>query len=339
MSATLEVSTVSDLAAIASGVTRTPTSVAVSDLKIVGSEIRVPGIDPLVLDDLSTEKISKFFGLPASYITKGDADLREWNLNHRFNKEEGVVSLYTLGNDLIGLSDPNKKSLPLGAYLNGIVNNFHPDDKVVEFHNDAEYLHIDVLTDQEVEVLGDGSDRRPAVGDITKAGVRVIAYPDLDKPPVLSTYLHRLVCTNGMSLAEPEAKINLRGKTTEEINQEFESIIANLKIGLGSRLDQYAESANIPIEGEVSHFMYNMAYEHGLSRNVTARVLDLRSLLDDSPSVYDVTQVFTQVANDSVNYRSRLALQNIGGYMVGDPEHALNRCANCQHTFIDYDAV
>jgi hypothetical protein len=142
-----------------------------------------------------------------------------------------------------------------------------------------------------------------------------------------------------MSIREPEHKVSLRGKTTEEINQEFNSIIADLKISFGSKLDEYAETANIPVEGDPAHFVYNLAREHGLGPRITDRIMALRSNLPTDPSVYDVTQLFTSVANEGVSYRSRMALQGIGGDLSGHTSHALDRCANCQHLFIQFDEV
>lgn len=52
--------------------------------------------------------------------------------------------------------------------------------------------------------------------------------------------------------------------------------------------------------------------------------------LPEDPSVYDVTQVFTSVANESVNYRSQLRLQRIGGDLSWKTEQMLHRCDNCE---------
>jgi hypothetical protein len=340
VSPTLEIKTVSDLSELANAVPRTPVTVALSDITIHDDELRLPGRDPLELDDIAADKLSKFLSLPSNYLRKVDPELRAANFNFWLqNSGPGLASLYSMNSTLTGISDPNRKSFPLGRYLDLVVNHFDETDEIAEFHTESEYLHIDVVTEAQIEVPGDGSERRPAVGDITKAGVRLIAYPDLDKPAVLSSYLHRLWCTNGASIAEEAGRISLRGKNLDEIYAEMEAGVATLKIALGSRLDEYRATADIHIEGETALFVYNMANERGLSRNVTNRLLDLSSGLGDNPSVYDITQVFTEVANDSVNYNSRLALQNIGGYLSGDTDHALNRCSQCAHPFVDYNQV
>ena len=83
----------------------------------------------------------------------------------------------------------------------------------IRSRSSSEYLHLDVSSPEfTVEVPGDGSERRPAVGDITQAGIRVLAYPGLAKAPTVATYLHRLVCTNGMQVKETVGQISLRGK-------------------------------------------------------------------------------------------------------------------------------
>ena len=55
-----------------------------------------------------------------------------------------------------------------------------------------------------------------------------------------------------------------------------------------------------------------------------ARVIGRSAELPDDPSVYDVTQVFTSVANEGVTYRTQLRLQRIGGDLIAGTEHMLH---------------
>lgn len=330
---------VQDLREQIQGINHNPVTIPLSDVEVQSDGLHLGDRALLAFDDLTRERLSSFLKLPNSYLGKCPPALQQSNLNYWLNNNDGEASFYTQENRLVGVYDPNKTALPLTTYLGAIDRAFLPHNEVVKFVAEPEYLHVDIVTDAEVEVLGDGSERRPAVGDITKAGLRIIAHPDVDKPPVVSTYLHRLVCTNGLSVPEIAGKITLRSKSPEDIASELENVMVGMIADLQTRLDDYARTAEIPIVGETSHFLYNVATERNLPRAVMNRVIDLGSNLGENPTIYDVTQIFTEVANEDISYRSQLALQGIGGDFVGNTDEMLRRCENCLHPFVNYSTV
>src|SRR4051812_10919439 len=104
-----EISTVADLAEIAETVGHSSFTVPVSDVSVANGEIHVSGREALEADDVAVAKLAKLFGMPVSYLVKGDEETRAWNLNHRFEGGDGEISFFTVGSTVIGVSDPNKQ--------------------------------------------------------------------------------------------------------------------------------------------------------------------------------------------------------------------------------------
>lgn len=325
---------VSDLASEWSQISEHPTVVPLSDLRVTDAGLDRQGHSELwKFDGLTQEKFAKFLNVPDRYLVRCPAELVRHNLNYWLNEKPGEVALYTNGDNIVNVVDPESRSLPVSTYVNVITRAFSPTDEVDEFKSEPEYLHLDITSPEyAVEVPGDGSERRPAVGDITHAGLRVLAYPGASKAPVVATYLKRLVCTNGMQVTEAAGKISLRGKDVDEITDELRAVVTGLKSSLNDRLEDYRRTSEIQVAHR-AQYVHNLAETRGLPRAVANRVMDLSSELGDETSLYDIMQIFTAVANEQVSYRTRLALQGLGGDFVSRTDEMTHRCQSCDRLF------
>ena len=54
------------------------------------------------------------------------------------------------------------------------------------------------------------------------------------------------------------------------------------------------------------------------------------TILPEDATLYDIQQVFTQLANGNVNYQTMVALQHLGGDMAFDTDHVVHRCETCE---------
>lgn len=343
------ITTVAELSTLTEGVSRNPITVPISSVRVdeefvyLGRGTEERRFDR---DGVATQKIADFLPLVSTrYIEKCPPELQSANLNYWLNNSgEGEVSFYTHGDHINGLSDPNKLSIPLVSWVDSITKVFKPTDEVKKLVVEDNYLHVDI-TIPEISVQVEGHDstreRKPRVNDITQGGIRILTFPDEQKPPVVQSYLHRLVCTNGLSQESAASRISLRGKTTEDIKEEFEMITQSLIGDLERVLEEYAATAEIRVVGDLSAFIFNVATERNLPQKVVQRVMELSRSLEPQPYVYDVLQIFTSVANESVSYPTMMSLQRIGGDFVNHEESGiLHRCTTCEQPLIhNWDAV
>lgn len=329
---------VSELQELAGGVSRTPLVVPVSSISVTPDTVQVDGEDEFVFDSDALASLAPFLKVPLRYVSKCSPELQAANLNYWTAANEGRVAVYHQNGHIVSLADPETKAFPLTTYLDLIASRFDGADDVQTFVSEPGYLHVDVLTDRTLSIPGDSSDQT-AEEDTARAGLRIIAYPDAQKPPTVSTYFHRLGNDTGVSVAEVSSKISLRGKDLDELSAEISNVILGLKQDLVLRSEDYKQTTDRPIVGKRSQFIYHIAHERKLPNRIIARIMDVSSSLPSDPTVYDVLQVFAKVANDDIPYRHKMILQATAGDFVGRTDQMLDRCATCERPFPDFSKV
>jgi len=304
-----------------------------SDAEVTPEGLKLKGIkNAIKLDDYGLKKLGGYLGVNKAYLLKCPPELQEVNLNHWLQKwPDAEAMFHVVGEQLYGVHNPDKKIFPVIRLVDVLHNVFDPEDEVKTLHHDWDYVHADIVVGKHsIEVPGDDTFPEelgmPKKGDVTHGGIRFFAYPMQERRPFVQTYLHRLFCSNGMGIAEPELQVELKGNTVEEVLASLEGNAQRLMEGLPNRLEQYKATADVKIPGNLQQFVYQIGRERRLGTRVMDTVMTRTAELPDNPSVYDVTQVFTSVANENVQYRSQLRLQRIGGDLTSMTEHMLHRC-------------
>jgi hypothetical protein len=298
------------------------------DAEVASEGLKISGEDDVIgLDGVGLLKLSKYLRVPYRYLERCPEELVAANLNFWLqHRPDDRAMFHVLGGNLHAVHRPDAKVFPVTRLAEVISNTFQPDDEVKTLRSDTYYLHADVISrDHRIEVPGIGrEDLGRKVGDVTHGGLRFFAYPMRERRPYLQTYLHRLVCSNGQAIDEPELHVELRGHTFSEVLAELEHKAQLVMEGLPQRLAQYKASADVIIPGDLEQFIYRLGRERGLGSRVMNRVMERSAELPDDPSVYDVTQVFTSVANEDLPYRAQLRLQRIGGDLSTRTEQMLS---------------
>lgn len=295
------------------------------------------GVREFPFDEQAERALSKYLGISKSYLAKCPPDLKAYNVNYHLNAKPGIsVVAETLADRLINFHRPGLVILPVREVADVITEAMHPDDEVVSLIRDETQFHIDIITSKQVEVeslesIPDRQRGERQIGDITRGGVRVLSSPTEVKAPSVVEYFHRLWCTNGCSAPVDEGIISLRGNTVDEVLQEMNDAMRRIRGDLDDKLERYADMASRRVPGSPTRFARQVGNEYGIPARVMTRVLDRVELLpEDDASLYDVQQIFTQVANGSVPYRTMMRLQALAGDMVLDTEHVLHRCSTCE---------
>lgn len=290
------------------------------------------GTTEYALDEVAEASLAKYMRIPPKYLAECSDEFKATTLKYWRDHFSQVKTVFEVVDDsIVSVHGPDLLSIPIGQIGSLVGRVFQPDDEVT-YHSDGSLLHLDVVTmGHEVEVLNPGGmPGRPAVGDITRGGVRILTYPHQTKPPAVLDYLERLVCTNGMTRTEKSGQINIKGQNMEEVLLEMEAAAQAVLGGLDEKLAKYAETALTPTPGSPLAFAYQLGREGNFPPAVMHRVVALVNQLPPDASVYDVNQAFTTVANYDLPYSMRMRLQALGGTLAFNAEQVCARCDTCE---------
>lgn len=286
-----------------------------------------------VIDEMAENALASFLNIPRTYLAKCPSDLKAMQLRYWLDyRENAAATVEALDGNLIGIHRPDALLLPVRSVYEIVGRVFSENDDVRDMRRDDQRLHLDVTTqNHSISVPNpDELPNRPQVGDITAGGVRILAHPNEAKAPSVQSFLYRLVCMNGMTTPERDGVVRLKGHTVGEVLEELERAAERVLSGLDEKLGSYAAMAQRPIPGSPTAFVYQVAREYGLQQRVVNRLIDRANMLPANATLYDVQQIFTEVANSGVNYKTMLSLQTLGGSMAFDTERVLHRCNQCE---------
>jgi hypothetical protein len=285
------------------------------------------------LDELAENSLANYLKVNRTYLAQCPPDLKATNFRYWLNyRENASVTVECLENSITGFFRPDAMLIPVAPVAEIVGRIFSPEDEVKDIRRDNERFHVDVVSHAHyVDVPNpDRIPGRPEVGDITSGGVRILAFPNAPVAPSVTAYLHRLVCRNGMTEAQQEGTIRLKGKTVPEVLVEMEQAARQVLGGLDEKLTSYARMAQRAIPGNASSFVYQIAREHNIGPRVLNRLMERANLLPANATLYDVQQIFTEVANSGVKYRTMVALQSLGGELAFHTDRVLHRCGQCE---------
>lgn len=290
------------------------------------------GDDTYPFDEIAEKSLAKFLNVPHTYLKRCDAPFRAGTLNHWIDQfSEGEVMVETVGNQIVSMHSPDVKVIPLHQIGQMVARNFDPDDTVT-FQADDRHFHMDVVAKSHViEVPNpDNVPFRPEVGDITHGGIRFLTYPHTVKAPAVLPYVERYVCTNGMTCEESLGRIVIKGNTVPDIIDAMELQAQYWLQTMDDRLARYAHTAQEPIPGSPQAFVLAILHGRKIAPGVVDEIMKTVNQLGDTPSVYDINQAITAVANSDVNYATRNKLQILGGSLAFNSTAHTNRCKTCE---------
>ena len=289
------------------------------------------------LDEQAERSLAQYLGVSKSYLAKCPPDLKAHNLNYWLSRQGNAAAVIeVIGDHWVTIHKPGLLILPLSRVADVITATMDPDYEIVQLIRNDTSFHVDIITPhQYVEVAPDEriEDRRRgsrSVGDITHGGVRILANPSEVEAPRVTTYLHRLWCTNGSTSPEAEGTIRLKGNTVDDVLVEMEGACRRVMGELDDKLASYAALARTRPPGSPVRFAYQLGREYGLPQRLMDRVMERVNVLPEDATLYDVQQVFTELANGPVNYRLMTRLQQLSGDLAFSTEQVTHRCGTCE---------
>lgn len=320
--------------------------------------------EEFTFDEETERVVSKFLDVSPVYMRKCPPSLKAHNLNYWLRNQVDVEATLLVGpKGIETMHDPDKTVVTMPEVAGVISRVFDAGDQIVNLHSDPDVFLADVMVGSSIEVPGNGLGDRPnadgilslpmtdedtalvlpeevrreaRVFDITHGGVRVVAYPNQAKAPVVERYFNRLICTNGLTMPVADARVTLRGNTVEEVIADMERAAEHLLGSMDEALERYAALSDIPVVGNVAAFIQQVGIEAGIPAKLIQQAITYAGgagLLREgaAPTSYDVMNILTSIANnDSVRFSTRNRLQALGGLFVAQGQRLMERCSSCE---------
>lgn len=271
------------------------------------------------------ESLATFAGIPKKFIMKIDPDERQWLLSSRLERLPKPDTTVYWGDEGIKEVRPaNEVRVSVADLAEQALHRMPAESVVDTWWSDAESFRLDVVVPDDwsdTHVYGD-----PAVGDITKGGVRIGQDRTHNLAPWVQPYLLRLVCTNGLEVPDNGIKVEARKLSADQVVSLFGHEVGRAFDRVEGDLRAFYDLRNQKFGTDGAAVVLKVARESGLPER-TARNL-ATSFDEEDATMFDVVNHLTQAANVISNRRSSSlrALQIAGGSKVYDHSR---RCSEC----------
>jgi hypothetical protein len=219
--------------------------------------------------------------------------------------------------ELISFGDPRKPYIPYSR-VGSILEN-----KGME-------LKGDLIRHGDAEIVGLHQHQgrvEPRVGDVTLSGINIKFNPLMDNPPEVLPWSERLVCTNGMTSTNNRERVRVVGHDVDFVLEQID--------GLADRMMQEAERLNHGFAdmagqevNDPAAAMRNFIIANRIPARLHQNLIELAQGLETPTTMYDILNIYTQMATHTFEPDNRRRLQAIGGH-VALTNH-LN-CSTCGH--------
>lgn len=284
------------------------------------------------LDESAANALTKYLKIPTAYYNKLEPDFRATVLRYEFEKHADVdTTIETINHDIVAVHQPSQIMLPLGKVASVITKTFKPTDLIRRMVTNDQRFHVDVTTPDHMVQFWDEQHQHAQVGDITEAGVRILAYPFKNVQPSVNLYAERLECLNGQTTDERLGRIALKGNTVDEVITEMETAAQLVLAQADEYLEKLKSTRTMEVPGSPQAFAAQLAKEAKVSRPILDAVLAIINQLPEPVTVWDINQAFTSVANQVADhYPTMMRLQTLGGSLAFEAEKMVERCKSCE---------
>lgn len=297
-------------------------------LSFANSEIVIP------MDTEGITALGNWLDVPSKFLTRLESDLQETLLTNLIQRHPATGNFVFNNDGLVTVREPNAKFFEPRRIVDRVLNVMDPTSPVIDHWNNLDEFRLDVVVPEGFD-RGIGGD--PAVGDLTRGGIRVGMDSKHNLAPWVQPYQYRLVCTNGMETMDAGLKVDARGSSVDEVLAEFEAAADRAFRRVEDEIAAFYEMRNQRVENP-ERTLIRMAQERGLpDRTVVTLAERVPSITDDdgSTTMFDLINLLTNQANDP-RIRSRAGarrtLEQVGGSFV--TEHK-DRCTHCQSALAD----
>lgn len=276
--------------------------------------LKIPHVAEIPLGEEGQSLLAGYVGVPQNFFSKvKDPEVRqsllEWGISSKGTPQEAVIAFFP-GVGIVSVENPKKLLIRPRDLTGRLLDVFPEDSTVVDYHDDGEFLMLDVLYGGKGNDLYAGGD----VGDITRAGIRVVQNRKAQAKPEISRYLYRLACTNGMERKSEELKITVRGNDRDQVIESFGLFAQAALEGLREWIDEFYALKHRPVQ-DPALMLRSVAGEYRLSDKLYRRMVG-DAAVEGVETEFDLVNLITNQANheDFLDKPSqRRKLEAVGG--------------------------
>lgn len=300
--------------------------------------VDLTGDDPLLrfgdhtveATDHNLKVVGDWVDVPGKFLERLPDDLAENLVNGLASRSPGRPAVFRVGDgDVIARVDtPDALVFEPRRLVEGAINSIGPSAPVLESWTDRKVFTFDTIVHENFDrgTYGD-----PQVGDLSRAGVRVVLDMQHSLSPSVQRLIYRLICTNGMVVPVPELKIDARGKDVDAVLADYDFSFALAWEGAEHAIEEFYALREQPVENP-ERVLVRIDAEHGLGRSLEPILASAPAIGGGSgATMFDVVNAITNEANapDLINRLSiRRSLQVVGGQVVVDHAARCPRCAS-----------
>jgi hypothetical protein len=274
--------------------------------------------------------LGDWLDIPTKFLGRLPIDLTEGVINGLLVRNHDDVLLNLDSDGLVEAIQPDNKRIDPRTVVEIAHRVVGPDGLVVDWRRDNTGYGFDVTVGGEslAHIGGD-----PAVGDITRGGVRFGQDTKHNLAPWVQPYTFRLACTNGMEIPDHSLKINARGMTTEDIMESLEENAFSALGRVRGDIDRFYELRTEEVRNP-EQTLVRLASEHGLpDRTLGTLLRELPEYLDTSgnTTMFDIVNLVTNLGNQSTyinRFSARRNLEVVGGSIAYDHTSRCPQCAS-----------
>lgn len=273
--------------------------------------------------------IAAFVGVPKPLVTRIDSDLTDYLMNAMLQRTPADAVIRVTDECITAVREPGAKNIEPRNIVDVATRVLTADARVDNYFSDSSSFGLDVVVHDKSKIGVHGD---PKVGDITKAGLRFRQNVIQNLVPNVSPYMMRLVCTNGMEVADASLKVDARGNTVEEVLKHLEAAAERAFSRVERDIKHFYDMRNEMVENP-ERSLARMSYERGLSDRMRMHLTDrVPAMLDasGSASMFDIVNLITNTANDPAITRegARRDLQLFGGSLITLHTERCRTCAS-----------
>jgi hypothetical protein len=299
-------------------------------------QVQFSGVDPRVRVRVGPEEhislpvvgardaFSQFLSIPYAFLDRVNADMATYIVNGLLGEVHGEIKIRHGERGIHDILDARLEPIePISVVeiAEAIVGR---EAQILEWWCSNTDFRLDVVSPT-VHNLVEG-DRQ--VGDISCGGLRYTQDLRKHMMPQVQKLIYRLICTNGMEIADATAKMDGRGSSHEEFLTSFEVTSRRLYSEVEADIDHFYQLRDRPL-GDASQAVLRVAEEQGLPERVTTHLVRLvpDMIPTEGATQFDLVNLFTNAALEpGVPAGTRRRLEAIGGQVVMEQS---TRCQTC----------
>lgn len=280
----------------------------------------------------SVVPFADYVGAPAPFFKGLSTGLQEGVLEYLVQhvKAESVRITHRPGEYVQQVVEADRIVVDPADLIARLINVMGPAAEVVEYTYSSTEFFLDAIVPEGHgrAIGGEHPDGEREVGDITRGGLRVEMNRRRNLAPTIQPFNLRLVCTNGMEVQDLGLKLDARVRSAESILAEFEALAQRVMTRLDSQIEALYDLKRQRVDNP-ERALAAIAREQDIpARSLLALVqLAAGDDLPDQPTMFDVVNLITNLANGLDKPGPRRKLERAAGAVVGD--HAA-RCGHCQ---------